>query len=93
MKFVRQRIGNRGNYKGRVPDLQRVCLSLQLNTNQGMYMRKLPKGGKEPPEKNRQHNLGVHIGLKIVLVPIAREGKSHKRQSIVESIQKGLLPW
>lgn len=34
MKFVGQRIGKRGNYKGRVPDLQRVCLSLQLNTNQ-----------------------------------------------------------
>lgn len=87
-----QSVGKRGNYRGRVPDPQRVGVSLQLNTRQCMHMRKLPKGGKEPPEKIRQHNLGVPIGLKIVLVPIAREEKSHKRQSIVEIIQKGLPP-
>lgn len=44
---------------------QRVCSrptfpSLQLNTNQHRHGRKLPRGGKVPPEKNRWHNQESH---------------------------------
>lgn len=44
---------------------QRVCSrptfpSLQLNTNQHRHGRKLPRGGKVPPEKNRWYHQESH---------------------------------
>lgn len=55
-------------------------LTLQLNTDQHMYMRL----GKGPPKRNRYH----HTGLEIVPVPSSQSGKSHNSQ--YQSSQKGL---
>lgn len=49
--------------------------SLQLNANQCLQVRKLPKGGKEPPGKNGWYNLEVQTGIRIVLVSNSQSRK------------------
>ena len=49
--WVTNRVLERGgSYKGRIPDLQS---SPEASAKQCIHLRKLPKGGKEPPERNK----------------------------------------